>query len=550
MSSRDTSADVAIVGSGATGGWAAKVLTQAGLRVVVIEAGRKLDLDRDHLGDDYWRYGEHDDREHAFPELAASQPIQSRHPLFLPSNHHFFVNDEQHPYTTPEGQPFYWIRGRQEGGRSMVWGGQTWRMSDDEFKPAQPPGLDLGWPIGYQDLAPYYDEVERFLGVVGHNEGVEAVPDGIFAEPNPLSPAESRFQRFARERFARPVVTIRSVNTTNPPERYRGTTAWPRFSSPGSTLAAAVHTGKARVETDAIAYRVVVDRDSGRATGVACIDAHTRERFQVSAGAVVVCASTIETARLLLNSDPRHDLSDGRGDGLGNQAGVLGRYLSDHCITYSVGVVPESAVSGPGKPLRSWNGDGLYLPRFRNRGVQETDYYGGFGTMLLMGRTHLPIDPGILSEDESGRGVLAATLGEVIPRADNRVTLSRDVRDEWGIPAAHIDYTYSDNERLLVADASAQIREMLTAFGCEIRVSSTNQEPGIMVHEVGTARMGTSRTNSYLNAHCQSWEVPNLFVTDGAAWPTSAYQNPTLTMMALTIRACRHLSEQIHKNAL
>lgn len=549
MAHRDRhGADVVVVGSGATGGWAAKTLAEAGLRVIVVEAGRQVHAARDQPVADYWQYRSDVHADFADPTLAARQPIQSQHPLYTPRNHHFYVDDLDNPYTTAPDQPFLWIRSRHQGGRSLIWGGQTWRMSDYELAPVAPADIRVtAWPLSYAELAPCYDEVERFMGVSGNADGIREIPDGVFAPTRPLTATEAAFQAFARDRFGRTVIATRAIVPDRAPEEHAGSSAWPRFSSLGSTLAAALRTGRASVETDAVVRRVLVDTDSGRATGVECVDANSRETFTIRASAVVLCASTIESARILLGSHPRGDAT-----GLGNGSGVLGRYLSDHCHAWLAGFVPARFLR-PGEAAQAplaWNGDGLYMPRFRNRDRQETDYYGGFGCMLLMQRRGMPTMDERLHARGSETWFYAGIFGEVLPRPESRITLGAGTRDAWGIPAPHVEYTYSDNEARLLDDASRTVETMLREFGCDIVRVERRSAPGIMVHEVGTARMGRSRADSYLDSHCRSWEVPNLFVTDGAAWPTAGYQNPTLTMMALTVRACRFLADRATRNAL
>jgi glucoside 3-dehydrogenase (cytochrome c) catalytic subunit len=555
---------VIVVGSGATGGWAAKVLTEKGLRVIVLEAGRNIDPAKDF-------------REHTWPyELKyrgvlnqqtlfkSRQPVQSKCYACDEYANHFFVDDVDNPYTTAEGKPFDWIRGRQVGGRTIMWGRQSYRLSDFELKAASRDGFGEDWPIEYKDLEPYYETVERFVGISGSEEKLPQLPDSVFLPPMAMTCGEKMLKSAVESRWKDRRVTIGRVAMLTKPHMgraachycghcERGCTTASYFSSQPVTLAAAAKTGKLTLRSDAVASHIIVDVNTGKAKGVAFIDRVTKQAQEVFAKAVVVCASTIESTRLLFNSATRQ-----HPNGLGNSSDVLGRYLMDH--TYSIGLgglVPGAAKS----PYAFDDGrnNGIYIPKFRNVNEKHPKFLRGYGIQATsqkgMQPTHLRAIPGfgsefkrLVRETPDAPPFWMGAFGEMLPRAENRVTVNRNVKDAWGIPVAHIDCQYSDNEREMAKDQLETMKEMVTAAGWQILwTNGSLSNPGLCIHETGTARMGTDQKKSVLNKFNQLWDAGNVFVTDGAAFVSQGCQNPTLTMMAITVRACDYLAEEMNR---
>lgn len=560
--------DAIVVGSGATGGWAAKELCEKGMRVIVLEAGRKLDPMKDFT-EHKWPYempyrGTVDQQ----LLLRKRQSIQSKCYACNEYGHKFFVDDVDNPYTTPEGKPFDWIRGRQVGGRTIMWGRQSYRLSDYEFKAASRDGYGEDWPFSYAELAPYYDRVESFVGISGSAEGLEQLPDGKFLPPMKLTCGEWMLKTAVEKKWRDRRITIgRSAILTEKHQgraacHYcghceRGCTTASYFSSPGSTLPAAAKTGRLTLRPNAVAHHIIVDTRTGKAKGVAFIDRVSKKAQEVYGKVVVLCASTIESTRLLLNSATRQ-----HPEGLGNSSGALGHYLMDHTYSVSVtGLVPAAAKY----PYNFDDGraNGIYIPKFRNVGNdRQKDFLRGYGIQASVGRTMLPTTlqtiPGFgkqfkrqVRDTEAPPSFWIGAFGEMLPRRENRVTINRDKKDAWGIPVAHIDCQYSDNERAMAKDQIATMEEMVTEAGFQITAMNPHlAAPGLCIHEVGTARMGNDAKTSVLNPFNQSWDVKNLFVTDGACFVSQGCQNPTLTMMAITARACDYIIDQSKKGNL
>jgi choline dehydrogenase-like flavoprotein len=559
--------DAIVVGSGATGGWAAKELTEKGMRVIVLEAGRRLDPETDF-------------REHAWPYevkyrgrvpqtrlFRERQPIQSRCYACDEYGHHLFVDDKDNPYTTPSGKPFLWIRGRQVGGRTITWGRQSYRLSDYEFKAASRDGFGDDWPFSYSDLAPYYDRVESFIGVSGSIENVANLPDGKFLPPMQLTCGEHMLKNAVEKRWkdrrvmiGRAAILTRALNGRAKCHYCghcdRGCTTWSYFSSPGSTLPAAAKTGRFTLRPNAVASHLLIDTSTGRVRGVAIVDQVSKKTEDVLGRIVVLCASTIESTRLLLNSATRQ-----HPNGVGNSSGALGHYLMDHTYTISVGGIVNGAAKYPYN-YDDGRANGIYIPKFRNVNERHPKFIRGYGIQGRVRREMLPATldsiKGFGSEfkamvrDKNTPPPFGLTaFGEMLPRKENRVTVNKDVKDSWGIPVVHIECTHSDNERAMAQDQIESLREMAHEAGFEItRENSKLGEPGLCIHEVGTARMGNDPRTSVLNKFNQSWDVKNLFVTDGSCFVSQGCQNPTLTMMALTVRACDYIVDQYKRGEL
>lgn len=497
--------DAVVVGSGACGGWAAKELSEKGLRVALIEAGPLFPAAGDTLG--------------ATPVDPERQPIQSRCYAWNGTTSHLFVDDRDNPYTFPEGKPFEWIRGRQVGGRLHTWQRAVPRMSDYEFKAASRDGAGEDWPISYDDLSPYYDRVERYLGVYGEPEDLPQMPDGEFLEPPPMTTGERRFKSAVEERWdTRPVTSMRLARNT-----------------PDATVKAAMRTGRLTMFTDSIAKSVIADGD--RALGVTVVDRNRRVERVVNGRVVVLCASAIESTRLLLNS-----ATADHPDGLGNSSGVLGHYLMDH--TSGIGIDGIAPQRSPDPDERE--SYGLLMPAFRNITEHGLDFIRGYQVEMQVKPPAGARPPGLRNRlRPRGGSFWLRMFGEVLPRFENRVSIDPARTDAWGIPVPHISCTYGENELRMADDVHQSVREMVDAAGFHVLKTYPLLPPGQSTHEIGTARMGSDRTNSVLNSHNRSWDVENLFVTDGACFTSSGHQNPTLTMMALTVRACDHIATQL-----
>ncbi len=540
---RQTSFDAIVVGSGATGGWAAKKLTEAGMRVALLEAGAKV--------------AQTDFTEHKqawqlpflgfSPKIIKDRPIQGQCYACSEYNYKWFASDVENPYT--QAKPYNWIRMRVLGGRTLSWGRQSYRMSNLDFKAASHDGYGDDWPVSYEDLTSYYEEVERYVGISGMAEGLPQLPDSIFQPPMEMTCGEMELRKAAKDKFGRVVTIGRTAILTKahrgrqachycgPCERGCVTNSY--FSSPFTTVADALKTGRLTLVTDAVGSHIVMK--DGKAAGVAYIDRHSRQPREVKAKIVLLCASTLESTRLLLNSH------------IGNSSGVLGKYLMDHIYQGgAAGLMPSlEAKPWAGPPRRP---NGIYIPRFRNVKEKESNgfirgygYQGGSSPSFDFGA------PGFgASYKDAVRkgfwGINIALWGECLARKENFVEIDKNRFDAWGIPVLKISADWSDNEKKMWDDGREQGAEMLRAAGAtNVRLTGQHSVPGFCIHETGTARMGNDPKTSVLNKYCQAHDVENIFVTDGACWVSSGCQNPTLTMMALTVRTCDYIVREYAK---
>lgn len=556
--------DAVIVGSGASGGWAAKRLAEAGLHVALLDAGRQLtDADyREHLPAAQLPF------RNLAPELIRRvRPVQSDCYACSEYNASWFCNDLEEPYSTPAGLPFSWQgRTRVIGGRTNVWGRWSLRFSDLDFHAARRDGYGADWPLDYRDLAPYYDRVERYIGVSGERERDPYLPDGQFLPAMPLTCAERRFRDRVRARLGRTATIGRLANLTRPlhgraPCHYcgpceRGCVTHSYFNAAFTTVADALATGRCALIPDAMAYRVEMDLARHRAHGVAYLDRQTRQAREIRGRVVILCAQALESCRILLNSANRQD-----ANGLANSSGALGRYLMDHVYKGGgatgefPGLPPDSRPFGPYRP----NGQGLYVARFRNTRTHWPAFLRGYGVYGWSGAGPAWASPGYgnaylqaLRGSQTPTALGLAAYGECLARWSNFVELDRDRVDAFGIPVLRIHMRFGENELAMCPDMAASCGEMLAAAGARNISTWSNPRPvpGWSIHEVGVARMGRSPRDSVLNSFQQTHDVANLFVMDGSGFPSSACQNPTLTIMALALRSCDYLLGRMRRAEL
>ena len=555
--------DAIVIGSGITGGWAAKELCERGLRTLVLEAGRDIDPGTDyveHIQPWQQHFRGWGDRR----TLERDQPIQRRCYACDEWSAKFFVNDRDNPYTVAPDQKFEWIRGRQVGGRSIMWGRQVYRMSDLDFEANLKDGHGTDWPIRYADIAPWYDYVERFIGVCGNAEGLDQLPDGRFLPGMALNCAELKVRDALQAKWGRErVLTIgrAAILTENHRGRAachycgtceRGCITRSYFSSISSTLPAARATGRLELRPHSTVAAVLHDPRSGLARGVRVIDSRTGAELEFEGRVIFLCASALESTRILLNST-----SASFPNGLANSSGELGRNLMDHTMGGGASGRMDGMLDQKSFGNRP---NGIYVPRFRNVKNQHPDFLRGYAFQGGAGRSGWgrgSSTPGfgaefkesLLTPGPWGMGFFG--FGECLPRHENFVALDPGVKDKWGVPALRISCAWSDNERAALKDMSLTAAEMLDAAGArDITTFVRDNPPGLTIHEMGTARMGRDPQSSVLNAFNQAHDVPNLFVTDGACMTSSANQNPSITYMALTVRAVDYAVGRMKRNEL
>ena len=559
----ETSYDAIVVGSGMTGGWAAKELTEKGLKTLVLEAGRPTIPEKDYVEHvPPWEVKFHGMRDRR--KLEEDQPIQSLCYACDEWSSKFFVSDKENPYTVETGKPFRWIRGRQVGGRSIVWGRQTYRWSDLDFEANLRDGIAIDWPIRYADIEPWYDYVEEFIGISGEALGLPQLPDSKFLPPMELNPPEVVVKNAIAKNFApERVLTIgRAAILTRPHNgraacHYcgpceRGCITRSYFSSVNATLPAAQKTGRMTLRPYSVVHSLSFDARTRRVTGIRVIDAKTRATVEFRAKLIFLCASTLESARILFNSStPQFS------NGLANSSGELGHNIMDHV---KGGGAAATIFGNEDEQVVGKRPNGIYIPRFRNVKTKQSGFIRGYGLQGGGGREGW--QRGIL---QTGFGADFKTsltrpgpwhfnfqgYGECLPNHKNYAEIDKEKVDAWGIPVLKIHCTFSENEFALRKDMSIASAEMLEAAGAKDIVPFTDDDPpGFSVHEMGAARMGRDPKTSVLNAHNQSHDIKNLFITDGGAMVSSACVNPSLTYMALTARACDYAVKQMKKGEL
>ncbi len=553
--------DAIVVGSGISGGWAAKELTEKGLRVLLLERGRNIEHIKDYVNATKppWAYPHRGGRTQ---EMVKHYPVLSRDYPLNETNLDYWASDEESPYT--EVKRFDWFRGYHVGGRSLMWGRCSFRWSDFDFEANAKDGIATDWPIRYADIAPWYSHAEKFAGIAGSKEGMAQLPDGEFQPAMPLNCAEQLFAERLTKLFdgKRRLISSRTANLSQPlPGRsacqYRdacwlGCPYGAYFSTQSATLPAAVATGRLTLKPWAIVTEVLYDKDRKRAKGVRVLDGITNETTDYSAKVVFLCASTLNSTWLLLRSAT--DIWPG---GLGSSSDELGHNLMDH--HFRVGA--HAKVEGlDDKYFYGRRPNPSYVPRYRNLFGDKRPYLRGFGYEGGAGRdgwSRAVAELGVGgafkdSLSEPGSWSIGATaFGEFLPNHANNVTLDETKKDKWGLSVLKIDCGPGENERLMRKDMAVDMAEMLTEAGMKnVRTYDEPCFPGMGIHEMGTARMGRDPKSSVLNKWNQVWDAPNVFVTDGSCMVSTACQNPSLTYMALTARAADHAVAELNRRNL
>jgi choline dehydrogenase-like flavoprotein len=553
--------DAIVIGSGISGGWAAKEFCEKGLKTLVLERGR----DVQHLKDYPTMTAAPWDMPHRnqIPrDQKLADPIVNRCYAYKEDTQHFFAKDSEHPYV--QEKPFDWIRGYQVGGKSLIWARQTQRWSRYEFERPGRDGYAIEWPIGYQEIAPWYSHVEKFVGISGSYEGLETLPDGEFLPAWELNCVEKELQKRIKSAYPeRDPIGGRCAHLTKPSEIhlqqgrgqcmarnqcYRGCPFGGYFSSNSGTLPWAAKTGNLTLRPDSVVHSIIFDDQKGKVTGVRVIDRVTKEATEYFAKVIFLNAAALNSNLILLNST-----SQRYPDGLGNDSGLLGKYVAFHNYRGAISADFEGMEDSYYYGRRPTT---MMMPNFRNVKKQDMDFQGGYMPFFSASRTR-------------GNGVAEAALGEdlkkantevgpwhvwmmiqaeTIPKETNQVSLSKELTDEWGIPQLKIDVSYDENDEKILADFYAQGQEMLEKAGCKNSTTSdSGQNPGLDIHEMGGARMGKDPETSILNSYNQLHDIPNVFVTDGAAMTSTGVQNPSLTYMALTARAVDYAVKEMKK---
>ncbi len=556
--------DAIVIGSGISGGWAAKELTEKGLKTLVLERGRDVKHNIDYPTTNMlpWEFPH---REQMPLEARRENPVLDRCGAWKESTAHFFAKDKEAPYV--QEKPFDWIRGYQVGGKSLLWARHTQRWSQYDFDGPARDGFAVPWPIAYDDIAPWYSHVEKFAGISGNRDGLASLPDGEFLPPFDMTCVEKYFkEQVAKNYQDRHIIIARTANLSEPKQIHydqgraqcqnrvmcnRGCPFGGYFSSNASTIPWAMKTGKMTLRPDSAVHSVIYDSRKEKATGVRVVDTTTGETMEFYAKIIFVNAAALNSNLVLLNST-----SSRFPDGLGNDSGTLGKYVAFHNyrgrVTAEYEGFPDSTTDGR-RPT------GSYIPRFRNVVAQETDflrgYAAGFGSSPTMRSDYSGQGEALkrsLHNPEPGNWrVSSHMMGETIPKESNYVALDPSKKDPHGLPQLKISVDYDDNDEKMVKDYLEQITEMYTKAGfTNIRASDTGQAPGLDIHEMGGVRMGKDPKTSMLNQYHQLHAAPNVFVTDGASMTSTSTQNPSLTYMAFTARAVDWAVQELKRKNL
>ena len=553
--------DAIVVGSGISGGWAAKELTEKGLRVLLLERGPNVEHVKDYKSATLGPW-EVPHRGRRTQELLAKHPTLQRDYVLNELNLDWWAHESDSPYV--EEKPFNWFRGYQVGGRSLLWGRQSYRWSEMDFEANAKDGIAVDWPIRYKDIAPWYSYVEKFIGVSGSKEGLDVLPDGEFQPPMPMNCVEEAGTAKIKDHYkgARNWIIGRPANITQPlPGRpgcqYRnkcslGCPFGGYFSTQASTLPAAMATGKLTLRPWSIVRRLIYDKNSQKATGVEIIDGETNQTMEFSAKIIFLCASTIASTAILMRSAT--DIWPG---GLGSSSGELGHNIMDHHFRLGASGTYEGFDD---KYYFGKRPTGLYIPRFRNVNGDKRDYIRGFGYQGGASRSGWsrdvaelglggPMKDALTEPGPWSMGITA--FGEILPYHDNLIKLSDSVKDKWGMEALVMSAEIKENEKKMRVDMMSDAAEMLEVAGFKnVKTFDNGYIFGNGIHEMGTARMGRDPKTSVLNGNNQVWDAKNVFVTDGACMTSAAAQNPSLTYMALTARAAAFAVEELKKQNL
>ncbi|SDX07593.1 Choline dehydrogenase [Lutibacter oricola] len=551
--------DAIVVGSGISGGWAAKELTEGGLKTLVLERGRNVEHAKDYTTalKNPWDFK---NGTHLTNKELEERPVQSSH--CNATDKHFYVKDSEHPYI--QTNPFKWIRGYQVGGRSLTWGRQSYRLSEMDFEANKKDGHGVDWPIRYKDLEKWYDYVEEYVGISGSKESLPQLPDGVFLKPIPLNAIEQHLKETVSEKYSdRVLINGRVANLTEAtkgrgPCIYRnlcsrGCPFSGYFSSNSSTLLDAHNSGNLTLRANSIVKKVIYDEDKKRAIGVIIIDTITKEEFSYYAKIIFLNASAIATAAILLNST-----SPSFPNGLGNSSLQVGHNLMDHIV--------NNASFGTYEGLKDKYYEGkspgtIYIPRFQNLNSETKNkkFVRGYGIQGKGERENWQTKSTVgfgksLKEQLSTPGKWKFFLGgrgETLPNYENKITLDSENKDQWGLPLVKVDFKYGPNEIAMMEQMTKESEEILLNAGFEnVGSYRTPPSPGSAVHEMGTARMGHDPKTSVLNKHNQMHDVKNVFITDGSCMTSSGCQNPSLTYMAITARACQYAINQLKSGLL
>jgi choline dehydrogenase-like flavoprotein len=553
--------DAIVVGSGISGGWAAKELTEKGLKVLMLERGRDVKHVKDYVNANKapWEYPHRGGRTQ---EMIKDYPVLKRDYPLNETNLDFWVNEKECPYT--EVKRFDWFRGYQVGGRSLMWGRQSYRLSDLDFEANAKDGIAVDWPIRYKDLTPWYDHVERFAGISGNRDGIPQLPDGQFLPPMDMNCVEKDVAARIKAHYkgARLMTIGRTANLTVAHKgrtqcQYRnkcwlGCPFGAYFSTQSSTLPAAEATGNLTLRPFSIVKEIIYDKETKKAKGVVVIDAETNKTYEYFAKIVFLNASAFNSSWVLMNS-----ATDIWPDGLGSSSGELGHNVMDHHLRAGASGVVEGYDD---KYYFGRRANGVYIPRFRNINGDKRDYLRGFGyqgAASRQGWSRNVAELGIGADlkealSEPGQWTMGiGGFGETLPYHENRIFLDKTVKDKWGLPVLSIDAEIKENEKKMRKDMVADAEEMLTAAGVKnVKGNDGDYGLGMGIHEMGTARMGRDAKTSVLNEHNQVWDCKNVFVTDGACMTSAACQNPSLTYMALTARAADFAVSEMKKGNL
>jgi len=553
--------DAIVIGSGISGGWAAKELTEKGLKVLMLERGRNIEHIKDYVNanKEDWDYPHHDRKTQ---EMIANNPVRNRDYPLNEKTYDMWVEEKESPYV--EVKRYDWFRGYHVGGRSLMWGRQSYRWSDLDFEANAKDGIAIDWPVRYKDIAPWYDYVEKFAGISGNKDGIPVLPDGQFMPPMEMNCVEKDLAKRLKEYYKnqRAMIIGRVANITQPLEgrtncQYRnkcwlGCPFGAYFSTQSSTLPAAMKTGNLTLRPWSIVTKILYDKDKKKATGVEVLDAETNKTYVYNAKIIFLNASTLNSSWILMNSAT--DVWEG---GLGSSSGELGHNIMDHHL----GVGARGKVDGyEDKYVFGRRANGIYIPRYRNVGNDKRDYLRGFGYQGGAGREGWGRELAELSIGGDFKDALLEPggwtmgmmgFGEVLPDHANFATIDKTVKDKWGLNVLKIDAELKDNEKKMRIDMQADAIEMLTNAGVkDVKGYEGNGVLGRGIHEMGTARMGADPKTSVVNKFNQIWDAPNVFVTDGSFMTSSACVNPSLTYMAFTARAADYAVSELKKGNL